>query len=52
MRLAALDSPAARALVATTLVDALGGGLLIAGSVIFYVQEIGLSEGEVGLGVA
>lgn len=52
MRFAAIDSPAARALVATTLVDAVGGGLLIAGSVIFFVQEIGLSGAEVGLGAA
>lgn len=43
---------ASRALVVVTITDSLGTGLYLSGSVIYFVRGIGLSAGEVGLGLS
>jgi MFS family permease len=55
-RLGGLLSPPAgrngRALATSITVDAIGRGLFLAGSVVFFTRDIGLSAGQVGAGLA
>lgn len=43
---------AGRRLVLLTLVDSVGTGLFLAGSVLFFTRVIGLSTGQIGLGLS
>lgn len=44
--------PAGRRLVLLALVDAVGTGLFLAGSVLFFTRVVGLSTGQIGLGLS
>lgn len=45
-------TPAGRAFAVTSLINAVGTGLYLAGSAVFFVRSVGLSTAEVGVGLA
>ncbi|MFH8342823.1 MFS transporter [Streptomyces sp. AM6-12] len=44
--------PTERRLLTTVAIDAVGGGLFLAGAALFYSRVVGLSAGEIGVGLS
>ncbi|MFD8599626.1 MFS transporter [Kitasatospora sp. NPDC059646] len=45
-------TPAGRSFAVTSLINAIGTGLYLAGSAVFFVRSVGLTNAQVGLGLA
>ncbi|MEU3146493.1 MULTISPECIES: MFS transporter [unclassified Streptomyces] len=45
-------TPAGRSFAVTSLINAIGTGLYLAGSAVFFVRSVGLTSAQVGLGLA
>jgi len=46
------EAPAARRLLVVSFVDSLGTGMFLTGSALFFTQSVGLTAGQVGLGLS